>query len=59
MSRIKTIMDRIDEGVKNGYITEEERKEFLGTRIASKYDLDRLEEAVEKGNSCRRLYLNH
>ena len=48
MSRIKTIMDRIDEGVKNGYITEEERKEFLGTRIASKYDLDRLEEAVER-----------
>ena len=41
-------MDRIDEGVKNGYISEEERKEVLGTRIASKYDLDRLEEAVER-----------
>jgi hypothetical protein len=48
MSRIKTIMDRIDDGVKNGYISEEERKDFLGTRISSKYDLDRLEEAVEQ-----------
>jgi len=39
-------MDLIDNGVKQGLITEEERKDFLGTRISSKFDLDRLEEAV-------------
>ena len=48
MSRIKKLIDRIEEGVTKGYITEEERKEFLGTRISSKYDLDILEESVEK-----------
>ncbi len=46
MSRIKDIMDLIDSGVEQGLITEEERKDFLGTRISSKFDLDRLEEAV-------------
>ena len=48
MSRIGALVARIEQGVKDGYITEKERREFLSTKISSKFDISRLEEAVEK-----------
>lgn len=46
MSRVKALVDKINEGVKNGYLTEQERDQFMKAPIRCKEDFNRLEEQV-------------
>lgn len=46
MSRVKALVDKINEGVKNGYLTEQERDQFMQAPIRCKEDFNRLEEQV-------------
>ena len=48
MSRIKDLINRIDEGVKNGFISEKEAKEFKTRPFSSRKEIDLLEEEILK-----------
>ena len=51
MSRVKKLIDTINEGVVKGAISEQEKKQFMNTQFNSKEEFSRLEETV-----CSRLF---
>ena len=46
MSRVKQLIDTINEGVAKGAISEQEKKQYMNTRFKSKEEFNRLEESV-------------